>query len=324
MVLTLNMGRTRDIIEEIADVRNRRMFGEAMAELPLRLFALERAFNEHDNSQKELTRYFPVALIACVEGYFRMAVKDLIDAGEPFLSNAEKPASSIKLDFSVVRAVHGKVITVGELVAHSVKLSSLEHIDAIFSNLLGVNFLNALRTTKSRWAIEVKKEPAVSMLAEPDQVFADVARTFELRHIICHEIASEYEIDTDEIARCFESCVSFLRVADEHISDVIHPGAPLTQSEMNVAAGKALGNKKNRLDELVAEFKSHLKQDALCKFDKIQCDWQLYCDGWANFVADEQALGGSIWPVIFSGTAESTIDYRLDELEHYSKLSDNG
>ena len=46
-----------------------------------------------------------------------MAIKDLIDAGEPYLSNAEKPASSIKLDFSVLRAVHGKTITVGELVA---------------------------------------------------------------------------------------------------------------------------------------------------------------------------------------------------------------
>ena len=33
------------------------------------------------------------------------------------ISNAEKPASSIKLDFSVLRAVHGKAITVGELVA---------------------------------------------------------------------------------------------------------------------------------------------------------------------------------------------------------------
>ena len=57
-----------------------------------------------------------------------MAIKELIDAGEPYLTNAEKPASSAKLDFAVLRAVHGKAITVGELVAHSVQLSRLDHI----------------------------------------------------------------------------------------------------------------------------------------------------------------------------------------------------
>jgi len=146
------MGRTRDIIEEIADVRQRRRFGEAMSELPHRLFALEQAFKKHDKAENELTRYFPVALIACVEGYFRMAIKDLVDAGEPYLTNAEKPASSIKLDFSVLRAVYGKAITVGELVAHSVQLSRLEHIQAILSSLLGKDFLQELRTTTDRGA----------------------------------------------------------------------------------------------------------------------------------------------------------------------------
>lgn len=75
-----------------------------------------------------------------------MVIKDLIDSGEPYLTNAEKPASSIRLDFS----------------------------------------------------------------ENPNDVFADVARTFELRHIICHEIASAYEIKLEEVARCFESCVAFL------------------------------------------------------------------------------------------------------------------
>lgn len=244
------MGRTRDIIQEIAAIRQRRRFGDAMAELPIRLFALEQSFKEHNKTESELNRYFPVALIACVEGYFRMAIKDLVDAGEPYLTNAEKPASSLKLDLSVLRAVHGKAITVGELVAHGVQLSRLEHIEAALSSLLGKSFLQELRTTTDRWAHEVKGEPATPILAQPDVVFADVARTFELRHIICHEIASAYEIELEEVARCFESCVAFLRAADECISETIRPGAPLTQPAMNIAAGKALTEKQERLARL--------------------------------------------------------------------------
>ena len=318
------MSRTRDIIQEIAEVRQRRRFGSAMAELPLRLFALEHAFKKHDRSENELTRYFPVALIACIEGYFRMAIKDLIDAGEPYLSNAEKPASSIKLDFSVLRAVHGKTITVGELVAHGVQLSRLDHLEAVLSNLLGTGFLQGLRTTTDRWAHEVKGEPAAPILAKPDEVFADVARTFELRHIICHEIASAYEIESEEVARCFESCVAFLRAADEFISETIHPGAPLTQTDMNIAAGKSLDERRGQLAGAVAELRSRLDAEELTAFDKSQEKWQTYCDAWADFVAGERASGGTIWPLIHAGAAEALVKQRLEEVSGYKRLGDEG
>lgn len=318
------MSRTRDIIQEIAEVRQRRRFGSAMAELPLRLFALEHAFKKHDKSENELIRYFPVALIACVEGYFRMAIKDLIDAGEPYLSNAEKPASSVKLDFSVLRAVHGKTITVGELVAHGVQLSRLEHLEAVLSNLLGAGFLQALRTTTDRWAHEVKGEPATPVLANPDEVFADVARTFELRHIICHEIASAYEIESEEVARCFESCVAFLRAADEFISETIHPGAPLTQTDMNIAAGQSLDERRKQLADVVTGFRSRLGSAELPAFDESQEKWQTYCDAWAEFVAGDQASGGTIWPLIYAGAAEAVVKRRLEEVSGYRRLGDEG
>ena len=311
------MSRTRDIIQEIADIRQRRRFGSAMAELPLRLFALEHAFKVHDKSQSELTRYFPVALIACVEGYFRMAIKDLIDTGEPFFTNAEKPASSLKLDFSVLRAVHGKTITVGELVAHGVSLSRLENIEGALSSLLGTSFLQALRTTIDRWAHEVRGEPPTPILSKPNEVFADVARTFELRHIICHEIASAYEIESEEVARCFESCVAFLRAADELVSETIHPGAPLTQTDMNIAAGKSLEEKRDNLAEAVAMARIRLDAAELVAFDESQAKWQAYCDAWVSFVAGERANSGTIWPLIYAGEAEAVVTRRLAEVSSW-------
>jgi hypothetical protein len=316
------MSRTRDIIQEIADVRQRRRFGSAMAELPLRLFSLEHAFKKHDKSEKEVIRYFPVALIACVEGYFRMAIKDLIDAGEPFLSNAEKPASSLKLDFSVLRAVHGKAITVGELVAHAVPLSRLEHIESALSSVVGTGFLQALRTTTDRWAHEVRGQAKTPILSKPDEVFSDVARTFELRHIICHEIASAYEIESDEVARCFESCAAFLRAADEFVSETIHPGAPLTQTDMNIAAGESLQGKRERLGQAVATVRSRMDAVELMAFDRAHEHWQRYCDAWADFVAGERANSGTIWPVIYAGAAEALVEHRLDEVITWRRLGD--
>lgn len=317
------MGRTRDIIQEIADVRRRRRFGSALAELPMRLFDLERSFKALDKKEVELIRYFPVALIACVEGYFRMVIKELIDSGEPYLSNSEKSASSLKLDFSLLRAVHGKTITVGELVAHSVQLSRLEHIESVLSDLLAKRFLDSLRTIADRWAHEVMGNPIVPILAEPDRVFADVARTFELRHIICHEIASAYEIKTEEVARCFESCVAFLKAADEFISETIRPGAPLTQTDMNIAAGKSLLEKREQLTKAIEALRLRLSEAERVAFDESQAKWQLYCDAWADFVAGERVGGGTIWPMIYAGAAEAAVEQRLNEVNGFKRLGDD-
>ncbi|WP_157691550.1 lysozyme inhibitor LprI family protein, partial [Noviherbaspirillum autotrophicum] len=253
-----------------------------------------------------------------------IAIKDLIDAGEPHLSNAEKLASSIKLDFSILRAVHGKAITVGELVAHIVPISRLDHIEGALSSLVGKSFLQALRTTTDRWAHEIRGEANTPILSKPDEVFADVVRTFELRHIICHEIASAYEIDSNEVARCFESCVAFLRVADEFISETIHPGAPLSQAEMNIAAFESLAEKKKLLEDAVATIKLRLDSTELAAFEIAHENWQSYCDAWANFVAGDQANGGTIWPMIYSGTAETLVQHRFEEVSGCGRLGDGG
>ncbi|GGX62467.1 hypothetical protein GCM10007392_32960 [Saccharospirillum salsuginis] len=318
----MHMSKARDIIQEIAEVRERRRIGNAMAELPLRLFALERAFKLHGSTDAELAKYFPVALIACLEGYFRMAIKDLVDAGEPYLSNAEKPASSVKLDFSLLRAVHGKSVTVGEIVSHGVPISRLEHIESVFSSLLGTGFLSNLRVVSDRWAHEVKGQPAEPILKDPDRVFGDVARTFELRHIICHEIASAYEINLAEIESCFESCVAFLRAADELISETLYPNAPLTQSDMNTSAGESLIKKRAEVEYAIDELQKSLGEKEIDSLNKSQQLWEEYCDAWAHFVAGEREDGGTIWPVIYAGTAEANAQNRLDEIKSYRRLSD--
>jgi len=96
------------------------------------------------------------------------------------------------------------------------------------------------------------------------------------------------------------------------------PGAPLTQADMNIAAGKALIEKQERLAEAVRTLRSRLDVGELVAFDESQAKWQLYCDAWTNFAAG----GGTIRPLIYAGAAEATIDRRLDEVVRYRRLSD--
>lgn len=313
------MTRTRDLIQEMVDVRARRQFGSAMAELPFRLFELENAFRTFDKNQLELARYFPVALVACIEGFFRTVIRDLVDAGEPFLSNAEKAASTIKLDYSLMRAVHGRQITIGELVAHSVPISRLEHIDSALSALLGSAFLRQLRTTVERWKHEVKGEPPEPMLPDPDEVYEHVAKTFELRHIICHEIASGFEIDLVEIEICFESCIRFLRAANELISETLHPGAPLTQTAMNIASFKKLQASEATLSELLGNLQHEMQQEEQESLQRAHDSWTSFCEAWVAHQVGDRKDSGTIWPLLHNSARESLVLQWQSELERHAK-----
>lgn len=311
------MKKPRNIIQEIEDIRSRRQFESAMAELPRRLRALQDAFDARNKAHPEFVRYFPVALVACIEGYFRMVVRELVDAGDPYLANSEKAASTLKPDFSILRALHGKKVTVGELVAHSVSISSLKHLESVLTNLIGSSFLEKLRSTKDRWAHEFRGEPKRPILDDPDAVFGKVDRTFELRHIICHETASGYAIDSAEIESCFENCVLFLQAADECVSELLHPGAPLNQAAMNWLASNQLHEAEERLrveiDRLTETFGNEWRQ----RFDSVQAGWQSHCDSWTGFQVGERQDSGSMWPMLHCSARQQLIEQWTGELERY-------
>lgn len=309
------MSRTRDIIQEIVESRKRRRFGMAMVELPVRLSAIEDAFRSHNKRPPELSRYFPVALVACIEGYFKLAIRELIDLGEPFLANAGQLCSGLKLDFSIIRAVHGRKITIGEFVAHSISISKLDSIEFILSSLLGSSFLSKLRTTTDRWAHEVEGKTEDVILADPDKVFASVSRTFEMRHIICHEIASAYEFDVTEIEACIFGSAAFLRAADELISKTMYPDAPLTQAAINAAAAKDLADAESRLSTVVEELTTRYGEDWRSRFREIQTKWESYCDSWVSLHVGDPRYGGTSWGERYAVAKERLVETWLSELE---------
>ncbi len=291
-------------------------------ELVSRLTKLESTFSTLDQSDDELCRYFPVAVIACIESYLRMAIQELIDSGEPYLSNAQAIANATRINFEVLRAVHGKAVTVGEIVSHSIQLSRLDQLNGVMSTLIGEEFLTSLRGVTDRWRHEVMREPKSPVLSDPEKVFAQVARTFDLRHIICHEIASGFAISVPEIGECFHSCTAFLRATDELMSQTLFPNAPLTQTDMNIAAGKSLEEATERLEESLEVLRTRYAEEQVEHLNRTQRLWEEYRDSWSRLVAGERERGGSMWPMTYAGTARVLTNKRKDDVDSVIKFWD--
>jgi len=324
------MSTTRKIVEEIIEVRKRRNSEHAMSSLLFRLMPLEEAFENRNSLDNELLKYFPVALFACTEGFFRLAIKGIIDLGEPYLERASKLFEKTKLDFDMIKALHGKQVTIGELIAHNIPLSKLSHINNALSPLLGKDLLTELRTVASRVEYEVMGRPKSPILADADAIYKDVTKTFELRHIICHEMATDYLFKSEEIERCFNATVLFLKASDEFISETLYPNAPLTQGAMNADAAKNFQGMDEKLEEIYQQILSAYKDDMqfIEKLKKSQELWINLRDAQVAMMfpkAEEDfRYYGSVYPMCRASYLAQLTEERIKTLQLWSDGIEEG
>ena len=136
----------RDYIKEIETKRahdGREIFGV------LRLGFIRNAF-ERVKEDAELRRYFPLALIALLEGFVRHSLRTLLDHKAECLRQflGSTWAKDQRFDLGILTAIAGRKISVGELVAHLIPIKSFETVDSALSAALGQSFAVQLRTVR--------------------------------------------------------------------------------------------------------------------------------------------------------------------------------
>lgn len=315
------MVERRNLADEILAIRARQQTDFVEGEITLRLIEIEHAFENRDRKNKELLRYFPIAIVACIESFFRLSIKNLVEAGEPYISNAEELLLRNQVPFGVIKALHGQSIKVGDIIGHSVPLSSLTHIDSHMSKLMRNKFLEEISRVHDRWKVEVLNLPKVPIVSSPETTFRNVAKTFELRHILCHETANNFGFNQEDIEGYFEHSVLFLQAARQFISETLHPNAPLTQADMNIQSYQDYEKEKARLDDLTVKV-------ADCLNDKQKKELKIAVDAWREFLKASVELeglkyeGGSIRPTIENGAAAQLTRDRIVQMERLLKATE--
>jgi len=160
--------------------------------------------------RNELAKYISIGFIACVEGYFRLAVRDLIDSGQPFQGNVPK-LKDVKINIDHVVEIHKRRATLGEFVAHGISMSSLEEINDVLSTLMAIDFLDALKKTPLRLSSGSKSLMEMNIA---DRLVKDVKYSFEHRHLFAHELAPKLKVDVKAISMASRAIFLFIYAAD--------------------------------------------------------------------------------------------------------------
>ncbi len=153
-------------VKELLDIKTRDKYRSRVHIYFSRVADIRNAFEESEFSG-ELLRYFPIAIIAAVESYFRASYAEMLDLGEPYASRIEPLIRDLRIGWRAVRAIEGKHVTSGEVVAHSLPLSSLGDIQRIMNALLDADFLHLLRGVQKPGLVDQGDERDLA-ISNPD------------------------------------------------------------------------------------------------------------------------------------------------------------
>jgi hypothetical protein len=314
----------RNIINEIAAIKLRSEFN-TRHDYSSRLNDIENAFNESLNYNgdynQELLKYIPIATVACFEAFFRSVYKELIDFGNPFSENAIKfnQSKNVKFDFEIINAIQSKTVTVGEFISHILPCNNFADINTNLSTIANVDFTEQIKKFKRVSIFDDSNEISNKFIEDSEQIIKDIKKTFELRHIFCHEFATNLIIDKDEILRCFNNSKIFINQTNEFIWNLIYPNAPETQTEMNIQASDEFEYYENELSQLIIKIKKAKTENLdfdinVVLFDKTIESWKVYRKSVAE-LNSSIVEGGSMYPLLYASSLTNTTKEKIDSLK---------
>lgn len=311
----------RDYIEEIKLIRSRAEFNSRY-DYSSRLNDIEEILSDFINYSgafsNELLKYIPIATIACFEAFFRSTIKEVIDFGQPFSDNVAKynQAKNVRLDFEIVAAIQSKTLTVGDFVSHLLPYNNYEDISSNLSILLNVDFTEKLKN----YGGDNEEENKAFQQIFP-QIINSIKRTYELRHIFCHEFATNFNVDKAEILENYKNCKVFLKRVNDLIWDILYPDSPQTQVEMNLLAQTKFDMKERELHSLISHIKTIIRGEEfeVEKFNEEQFDdclakWKMYRDLHAEYKS-ASFKGGSMHSLIYFSDLEFVTENKINNLK---------
>ncbi|RFZ81858.1 DUF1311 domain-containing protein [Mucilaginibacter terrenus] len=311
----------RNIIAEIIDLKQREK-RNATHLFELRIQDLKIACDQITTHKlsNELYKQIPIALVATMESYFYSVVAKIIDHGEPFLSNVAKfnQAKDVKFDFEIVKALNAKDFTIGNFIAHVLSFNNLNDINLNLSILLDVNFLKELKAHRRKSIFEDNNHTSESFITNADSIIKSINRTFELRHIFCHEFAYKYQIDVSEIKDCLVNTELFLKQTSNYIHEALYPGSPETQTDMNIESFEEYCKLDEELEDLFKRIKE-AHQNAfdginVKLFDRMVRYWKRYRDLKGDFDSD-YVRGGTMMPLVSNNSRSYVTSLMIEQLK---------
>lgn len=245
----------------------------------------------------KFAEFIPIRLVTTLEVFLREVIAELIDGKDIYFERADKLTKGAKIDLAFIAHINRRELTVGDFVAHAVSLNNVDSIISTLDTLL-VDFSAKLKVIHPRWLEEEANWPLTPVIEGYDQVMSSLARLYEARHVLTHELPSRQFLDPVELPTLAAAAKLFITATDWVVVEALHGAVSRTQMGMNLSMGGELHDEEIQLAAAIDEAtKLHgIDPESLTE---LQNRWIEWADMQANLVAS-QVAGGSMYPMVWA------------------------
>lgn len=204
-------------------------------------------------------------------------------------------------------------VSIGEVIAQSVGWHDFGEVNSRLSAILTRDFFAMIRVAEDRWAIEIHGAMKRPTIASLETVLADLTDAMAVRHRLCHESHSYERLSKEDAERYMEAGSLLLSATNSVISETLSPNAPLTQTDMNIAASQSALAVLETLDKEVAALMPKLDAEDQSLLANSQKLWRNYAAGHSELEGNA-AKGGTLRPLLSAKSHEKMAKNRLREI----------
>ncbi|TKW65416.1 MAG: DUF1311 domain-containing protein [Paracoccus denitrificans] len=257
-------------------------------------------------------QFAPIRLVTILEVFLREVIAELIDGDDAIFERAEKLVKGTKIDLAFAAHVDRRELTIGDFVAHTVSLSAVDGIMSILDTLIG-GFAGKLQAVHPRWTEEMEKWPLPPIVADYNAMMTSLARLFEVRHVLTHELPTGTVFDSEELPVLIDATSTFVEATDWSVIEALSGSVPQTQIGMNIVAAEDLRSEEEELEATLEQVSAlpGIDGDAL---QELQAAWVDFANRHASLLAS-QVEGGSMYPHLWAGEKASLVRDRITQLK---------
>ena len=265
--------------------------------------------------------YFPLAICATLETFFRNWLKDLSRRGEPYLTRLKPKMRDIRIDYEHLIGLGDRRISLEDIISSSIAFGGAQGAIETAGSLFNCDFRKSMLLVREQWFMP-EGHQGDFIIKDPSQVFPVLEECFRNRHVLAHELPVEAPCSRSDVERYLEVAMLFVSAFDAAAMALVNPDAPTTQQEMNFQAHDNLSHLWDEVASLTNEYIEKIKnhrEDMVPHLKREIKSWEVFIHRHARFQASE-AEGGSIAPLIYAHALEALLKERIINLRQYIRL----
>ncbi len=137
-----------------------------------------------------------VQIVAANESFFKESISSLINFNSKYLENSKAIIKKVDFKFELEDIFHisKSNITLGDLIAYSLKYSSIESLLKTFNEISEIDILNELNEVEDSIKNDFGDEPpfliSEARPLDKNRIIRNLKEVYEIRNVICHDFLS--------------------------------------------------------------------------------------------------------------------------------------